>query len=254
MDQNVIANFKKLYMKKIFEMLFEETVEKGLTEREDVINFWKHTFDMRLAVLLIARSWKGVTRKTLVAAWRKLCPEMTAEVEAQMAGLTLNDPDEEEPDIQATIETARKVGMELKETDLQEVYDYEEAWVTDPSVSQLQEMLAEEEGPEEIDPADEDMEEEPPVDSKSVKEGLAAWEKAKSLLFQHHPDALGLDEAINKIDAKGMMHFRKLLRERQVQVTMDRFVSRPAPAPAPSGSVAEPSNTGPSGVLVKTPE
>ncbi|XP_050733143.1 tigger transposable element-derived protein 1-like [Eriocheir sinensis] len=53
MDQNVIATFKKLYTKALFERCFEVTSETELTLRE----FWKNYFNILHCLRLIDKAW-----------------------------------------------------------------------------------------------------------------------------------------------------------------------------------------------------
>ncbi|XP_045594385.2 tigger transposable element-derived protein 1-like [Procambarus clarkii] len=65
MDQEVIANFKKLYMKALLERCVDVTNNTGLTLKE----FWKNHFNILGALRLIDKAWEGVTRRTLNSAW-----------------------------------------------------------------------------------------------------------------------------------------------------------------------------------------
>ncbi|XP_064090690.1 tigger transposable element-derived protein 1-like [Macrobrachium nipponense] len=75
MDQQVIANFKKLYTKAMFQRCFEMTEGTNLTLRE----FWKDHYSVYNCLNLIDKAWQGITRRTLNSAWKKLWPNCVAE-------------------------------------------------------------------------------------------------------------------------------------------------------------------------------
>ncbi|XP_064089091.1 tigger transposable element-derived protein 1-like [Macrobrachium nipponense] len=75
MDQQVIANFKKLYTKAMFQRCFEMTEGTNLTLRE----FWKDHYSVYNCLNLIDKAWQGITRRTLNSAWKKLWPDCVAE-------------------------------------------------------------------------------------------------------------------------------------------------------------------------------
>jgi hypothetical protein len=68
MDQQVILNFKKLYIKALFERCFEVTEGINITLRE----FWKNHFHTENCLKIIDKAWDGVAKRTLNSAWRKL--------------------------------------------------------------------------------------------------------------------------------------------------------------------------------------
>ena len=74
-NQQVIANFKKLYTKHLFRRCFEITESTNLTLWE----FWKEHYNIVLCLRIIDLAWQGVTRRTLNSAWRKLWPDVVAE-------------------------------------------------------------------------------------------------------------------------------------------------------------------------------
>ena len=70
MDQQVIANFKKLYTKALFRKCFQVTNDTQLTLRK----FWKNHATILNCVNLINNAWNQVSYKNMNSAWRKLWP------------------------------------------------------------------------------------------------------------------------------------------------------------------------------------
>jgi hypothetical protein len=65
MDQTVIANFKKGYMKLMFKCLFEHCEQAADTSKDAVFDFWKNGYDIRMAVAMILKAWKYLTERAL---------------------------------------------------------------------------------------------------------------------------------------------------------------------------------------------
>ncbi|XP_023238694.1 tigger transposable element-derived protein 1-like [Centruroides sculpturatus] len=71
MDQEVIAGFKKLYIRALFRWYFEACQFSSMMTLK---TFWKEKFDILEAIWLIQKTWSEVTKQQLNSAWRKLCP------------------------------------------------------------------------------------------------------------------------------------------------------------------------------------
>ena len=72
MDQQVIANFKKLYTKETFQKCFQMVSDTDLTLTE----FWKEHYSILSCVGLIEKSWSNVSLRTLRSAWKKVWPKI----------------------------------------------------------------------------------------------------------------------------------------------------------------------------------
>ncbi|XP_043545284.1 tigger transposable element-derived protein 1-like [Chiloscyllium plagiosum] len=75
MDQNVIANFKKLYTKALFARCFQVTNDTDL----NLGQYWKDHFNILHCISLIDKAWNEVSFRTLQSAWRKLWPDCEPE-------------------------------------------------------------------------------------------------------------------------------------------------------------------------------
>ena len=76
-DQRVIANFKQLYTKFLFQRCFEVTNDTELTLR----NFWRNRFNIYHCITIIDKAWDQVSYRTMNSAWRKLWPHCITERE-----------------------------------------------------------------------------------------------------------------------------------------------------------------------------
>ena len=75
MDQQVISNLKKLFMRTLFQKCFEVTNDTQLKRRE----FWKDNFTILNCLTLIDNAWTQVTYRTLNSARKNLWPDSVAE-------------------------------------------------------------------------------------------------------------------------------------------------------------------------------
>lgn len=71
MDQQVISNFKKFYVKAPFKRCFEVTSESNITLRE----FWKKDFNILHCLGMIEKAWDEVSVRTLKSSWKNLWPD-----------------------------------------------------------------------------------------------------------------------------------------------------------------------------------
>ncbi|XP_050686674.1 tigger transposable element-derived protein 1-like [Eriocheir sinensis] len=113
MDQNVIASFKKLYTKALFERCFEVTSETELTLRE----FWKNHFNILHCLRLIDKAWGQVSVRSLQSAWKNLWPTC----------VTAKDFEGFEPSVQESavvediVSLGRAIGIEVDSDDVEEL-------------------------------------------------------------------------------------------------------------------------------------
>ncbi|XP_043575633.1 tigger transposable element-derived protein 1-like [Chiloscyllium plagiosum] len=114
MDQNVIANFKKLYMKALFARCFQVTNDTDLT----LDQYWKDHFNILHCISLIDKAWNEVSFCTLQSAWRNLWPD--CEPERDSAGL------KEETSVNVVNEIVtlgQNLGLEVDEDDVAELME-----------------------------------------------------------------------------------------------------------------------------------
>jgi hypothetical protein len=66
--QQVISNFKKLYIKALFQRCFEVSSEAELA----LTDFWKDHFNILHCLRIIDNAWSQVSHRTMRSAWKKL--------------------------------------------------------------------------------------------------------------------------------------------------------------------------------------
>jgi hypothetical protein len=221
MDQLVIANFKKVYTKLLFELLFDRC--QLHPDAMTVTEFWKKSFTIVECILLITRAWQAVTQRTLNSAWRPLFPPF-----CQIEAVGEKDDEEEDAIFAQIVATAKNLNMDVDASDLSELVQED---TEDLSVEDLRELAAEQTTGE---TADED-EAETPIKSVDIKNALAHWNSLQEFLMAHHPKQFDVEQAIDHLDAVGVRHFRLMLKSREKQPTIDTFFA----SAGPSGTQAQ---------------
>ncbi|XP_065673493.1 tigger transposable element-derived protein 1-like [Hydra vulgaris] len=222
MDQLVIANFKKLYTKLLFDLLFERCQLE--LDSMSVTKFWRESFNIKECIVLITKAWKKVTQKTLNTAWRPLYP--AACQSAPGAGEEDKDEDAIFADI---VTTARNLNMEVDANDLTALVQEN---TDDLSVEDLRELAA-----ELAEATGETAEEEEPIKSADIKNLFIHWDKVQKFLMAHHPKKFEVEQALDHVEAVGVKHFRAMLKAREKQTTSDKFFTAgPSAAAGPSGT------------------
>ncbi|XP_066940318.1 tigger transposable element-derived protein 1-like [Macrobrachium rosenbergii] len=236
MDQQIIANFKKLYTKALFQRCFEVTNETSLTLTE----FWKEHFHILSCVRLINKAWAEVSKRTLTAGWRNLWPDGAPlrDFEGFDAPSQLGDDPEAEPlplldaDVEEIVSVAKSMGLEVSSDDVEELVAEHNTELTTEELQELhkeqQKVLAEEVSEEE------ESKEVPTTGTKEIKEMLMHWEKFQEFFEKYHHDKAVVNRAIDYVDDNLVNVYRKHLKKRQQQTTLYRFFSKEENQPGPS--------------------
>ena len=110
MDQQVIANFKKLYTKALFRNFFEKCQYSQTVMT--IKRFRKEEFDIVEAIRLIQAAWSQVSQKTLNCAWKALVPDF-------VQGETADDT----KIVADIVSMARELQMNVDEGDVEDLLD-----------------------------------------------------------------------------------------------------------------------------------
>ncbi|XP_068242343.1 tigger transposable element-derived protein 1-like [Palaemon carinicauda] len=118
-DQQVISNFKKLYTKHLFKQCFNVTQSTNINLRE----FWRSHFNIVHCLKFIDQAWKGVTRRTMNSAWKKIWPDAVSPRDFEGFG-----PDPEpvlaiEEDFEEIVSLGKSVSLEVDKDDITELID-----------------------------------------------------------------------------------------------------------------------------------
>jgi hypothetical protein len=64
------------------------------------------------------------------------------------------------------------------------------------------------------------------ITTADMKELLGYWSRTQNLVEKCHPNVAVVNRCINLFDENVMQHFRKILKSRQRQMTLDRSFSK----------------------------
>uniref|UniRef100_A0A8D2J1Y1 DDE-1 domain-containing protein n=2 Tax=Varanus komodoensis TaxID=61221 RepID=A0A8D2J1Y1_VARKO len=217
MDQQVISNFKKLYTKALFQQCFEVTEGTNLTLRE----FWNNHFHIMNCLKIIDQAWNGVTKRTLNSAWRKLWPDCVPGHD--MEGLAHK---QEPPVVNEIVSLGKAMGLEVDEDDIQElVEEHGQELTTDELMDlhreQQQEVMEESSSTEE---EQQQKKAEESLTSSEISEMCKMWETVQSFVEKHHLNKTVAVRAMNLFNDNAMSHFCEILKRRQKQASLDRFL------------------------------
>lgn len=215
MDQEVIAAFKKLYTRALFRRCFEAC---QFSSTMTLKKFWKEKFDILEAIRIIQKAWSEVTQRQLISAWRKLCPSFV-----QGDGGDQGDTPEIMDEI---LTTARDLELEVNEDDIEElIMGHEDELTTE----ELQEILNEEhqETQRNVSPSEQEEDERGPMPTSAIKDLLKKWEDVRAMVLEWHPNQADVSRVGDLYNDNAINYFRKILKKREKQSTLDMFFNAP---------------------------
>ena len=210
MDQQVIANFKKLYTRELFARCFQATTDTDLTLRE----FWKSHFNILHCVTLLHKSWQQVNIRTLQAAWRNLWPSLARDRDFE--GFDPADPSV----VEDIVSMGTSLGLDIDNKDVEELVEGHREDLTTAELLELhREQLetVEQELTDKEDPVEQ-------LNMEKIKEMCRKWSEVQEFLEQHHPDKIVTASGVSFLNEKVVSHFRTILHKRKRQLSLDRFL------------------------------
>jgi hypothetical protein len=211
MDQQVISNLKKLYTKALFQRCFEVTSDTELTLRD----FWKNHFNILHCLRIIDKAWDEVSLRTLKSSWRNLWPDCVALKD-------LEDTATEDVVVNEIVSLGKSMGLDVDSDDVEELIEDHRNELT---TEELQELQREQQ--EVIE--DVSSEEEENISTKEIKELCHHWENIEHIVQKWHPNTAVANRSVNLFNDNVMEHFRRILKKRQKQSTLDIFLNCKGP-------------------------
>ncbi|GFR30498.1 tigger transposable element-derived protein 1 [Trichonephila clavata] len=216
MDQQVIANFKKLYTRALFNKVFEECEFGG--DNMTIRMFWKEKFDILLAIRLIQKAWEEVSQRTLISVWKMLVPSWIQE-EAVV------DDTEVVKDI---ITVAQRLELEVEEEDVEELIEEHKEELT---TEELQTLLAQQQDNAQREASSDNEEQQSnnqPIPTADIKNILVKWKAVQEFTNAHYPDSAEANRINDLYSDTLVRYFRQMLKKREKQTTLDRFFTAPS--------------------------
>jgi len=217
-DQQVISNFKKLYTKGLFRKCFEITNDTELTLKE----FWKNHFHVLNAINLIDSAWNQVSYRTMNSAWKKLWPECVIEQDFDGPSQKIVD----DSIIGDIVTIGQSMGLEVNADDIEELVEDHSIELTTEELKHLQNE--QKTMTDEIEEKEEDKEN---ASSALMKEMISKWIDLQNFVEKYHPDTVITNRMVNMFNDNVMAHFRKILKCRQKQQTLEKFLVKRTDSP-----------------------
>lgn len=226
MDQQVIANFKKLYTKHLFRRCFEVTESTQLTLRE----FWKGHFDIVQCLKMIEKAWNEVSKRTLNSSWKKLWPAVVAErdfegFEPSPEDEAVDDP-APEGDVEEIISLGRSMGLVVDEADVDNLIEEHREELTTEDLKELEAMQVTIIQEEQHSSGGEEVGETEETTSAEIREAIGWYENLTRFIEKKHPEKVLTGRLMDSVNDRCMSHFRNILRSRQKQASLDRYFSK----------------------------
>ncbi|CAH2325224.1 tigger transposable element-derived 1-like [Pelobates cultripes] len=211
MDQQVISNFKKLYTWELFRRCFEVTDRSSLTLHE----FWREHFGIVSCLQIITIAWAGVSQTNLNSAWRNLWPDCVVKPASSASA-----PAPESTVLEEIVFLGRTMVLEVTEEDVYELVEDRDL-TTEELVELSKEAMEEQTAFEEKEEMSEEQ-----LSSTELKEAWQMWVNLQTFVQQHHPEKALAHSLVSSFDTDIMSPFRGMLKRRQRQQTMERFLQK----------------------------
>ncbi|XP_060135422.1 tigger transposable element-derived protein 1-like [Zootoca vivipara] len=211
MDQQAIANFKKLYTNELFRRCFEVTDRTNLTLRD----FWRKHFDIASCVKMITMAWDGISQRILNSTWRNLWSDWVPRSDSDVSA-------PESTVLEDIVSLGRTMGLEVTEEDVCELVEDHDQELSIQELVKLQAEATQEQTPLE----EEEVPIEEQLSSTELKDICQLWENVQTYARRHHPDKALARDLSNTFDTRIMSSFRGVLKRRLKQQTMERFIMK----------------------------
>ncbi|XP_042229138.1 tigger transposable element-derived protein 1-like isoform X1 [Homarus americanus] len=209
MDQNVISNFKKLYMKMMFRRCYQATT----TDPDlSLAQFWKTQYNILEAVKVIVSAWQEVSTQCLNSAWRALWPSAVHDFEGFQKEAELD---------KEIVSIGQSMGLEVEEEDVEELVMSHEQELSPEDLKQLDEMI-------ETDSGEEERESDDHMSTSDLKDVIHHWNKFRKLASRH-PDVETTEPILCAMEDKVISFFKNQLINRKrnaTQLTLNSFFSK----------------------------
>ncbi|KAM3922941.1 tigger transposable element-derived protein 1-like [Leptodactylus fuscus] len=233
MDQQVISNFNKLYTKHLFCRCFDVTENTNLTLRE----FWKDHFNIVSCLNMIDFAWQEVSRRKLNSAWKKLWP---AAVEPSDSG---GVGDETDMPLEEIVSLGKSMSLEVDEGNIMKLVEEHEETLSTEDLKALHEMQQTEMSQEMSGSEEEVQELQESIPTSEIKSMLAQWENVTRFIEKNHPEKVATSRSAALFNDTSLTHFRNILKSRQKQMSLDKFLKKRTAPSEDAESAAKKANT-----------
>ncbi|GFU47206.1 uncharacterized protein TNCV_2938531 [Trichonephila clavipes] len=121
--------------------------------------------------------------------------------------------------------TARDLELEVSEDDTEELIMGHEDELT---IEELQEILNEhQETQRNVSPSEQEEDERGPMPTSAIKDLLKKWEAVRAMVLEWHPNQADVSRVGDLYNGNAINYFRKILKKREKQSTLDMFFNAP---------------------------
>ncbi|GFU61368.1 uncharacterized protein TNCV_530681 [Trichonephila clavipes] len=122
--------------------------------------------------------------------------------------------------------TARDLELEVNEDDIEEIIMGHEDELT---TEELQEILNEEhqETHRNVSPSEQEEDERGPMPTSAIKDLLKKWADVRAMVLEGHPNQADVSRVGDLYNDNAINYFRKILKKREKQSTLDMFFNAP---------------------------
>ena len=166
-------------------------------------------------LLIIDKAWRQVSHRMMRSAWKKNWPALgVCEPVA--------DSEQDARVVEDIVSLGQSMSLDVDEENVEELVKEHN---TELTTEELQDLHKEQQVTEEL-PSEEEKNNEGSITTADIKELLGYWSKTQNIVEKWHPNVADVNRCINLFDDNVMQHFRKILKSRQWQMTLDRFFSK----------------------------
>ncbi|XP_035210185.1 tigger transposable element-derived protein 1-like [Stegodyphus dumicola] len=202
MDQQVIANFKKLYTKRLFKRCFEVTESTQLT-----------------------------------LPWRKLWAAVVAERDFEGFEIPTEEEAVDDPaPLEEIISLSKSLGLVVDEADIDNLLDEHKEELNTDDLKALEAMQISDLQEEHHSSVEEEVE--VALTSTEIREAIGWFENLNSFIEKKHPEKMRTARAMDNVNDICMSHFRNILRSLQKQASLDRYFSKRSAPESEEASVS----------------
>ncbi|GFV22306.1 uncharacterized protein TNCV_3923661 [Trichonephila clavipes] len=127
--------------------------------------------------------------------------------------------------IEEILTTARDLELEVNEDDIEELIMGHEDELT---IEDLQVILKEhQETQRNVSPSEQDEDERGPMPTSAIKDLLKKWKAVKAMVLESHPNQADASRFGDLYNDNAINYFRKILKKREQQSTLDMFINAP---------------------------
>ncbi|GFV12345.1 uncharacterized protein TNCV_1538401 [Trichonephila clavipes] len=122
--------------------------------------------------------------------------------------------------------TARDLELEVNEDDIEELIMGHE---DESTIEEFQEILNEEhqETQRNVSPSEQEEDERGPMPTSTIKDLLKKWEAVRAMVLEWHPNEAVVSRIGDLYNDNAIHYFRKILKKREKQSTLDIFYNAP---------------------------